>query len=127
MLDEMNSELSAIKTRLVGVDAHLGGIDHHLGGIEAETKDLNSLTRNVAVTLAVLVESVGSIDKRMAAVEQIRDDLGSIKKQLDDFSGDILSSRRDRALQGESFNYLKDRLIDHERRLSHLESPEKKA
>jgi hypothetical protein len=51
-----------------------------------------------------------------------KEDLKVIKAQLDDFTGDILAARRDRALQSESFMSGQRRLDDHERRITRLET-----
>lgn len=89
--------------------------------------EVKTIVRNIAVEVSKLTEKMDTSLQRMATMDEMKKDLGSIKGQLDDFTADIQASRRERSLQDESFNFLKDMLGDHERRLSKLEPPENKS
>lgn len=49
----------------------------------------------------------------------------TVLDRFDDFAGEVQASRRERALQDQTFNTLNERLIDHELRVTRLERERK--
>jgi hypothetical protein len=117
MSDEMKQELGALRGEM---HKGMGELHHEMGEVKA-------IVRNIAVEVSKLTGTMHASLQQMATKNEMKKEFGVIKGQLDDFTADVLSSRRERALQDESFNFLKDMLGDHERRLSNLEPPEKKS
>lgn len=117
MSDEMKQELAALR----------GEMHNGMGELRVEMREMKTIVRNIAVEVSKMTGKMDESLQRLATVDAMKEDIGVIKNQLDDFTADIRASRRDRSLQDESFNFLKDMLGDHERRLSNLEPPEKKS
>ena len=114
MVDEMKRELNGIKTRLVGVDVRLDGIDKRMDSLE-------TIAKKTAVAVAVLTEKMDSRLRHLETSMVTKADFKDFKSALDKFSGDVLASRRERALQDKTFNHLKDRIDRHEARLYRLD------
>ena len=97
-----------------------GGVEIRLDNVDIELKKLGAHTYNNSVTLAVLVHEVQTVEndlKRMLT----RDDLAMFIGQIDGFSAEVQASRHLRVLQDKSFWDIKERLDDHEMRLTRVE------
>jgi hypothetical protein len=115
--------ISVLDWKVTSSDAKVAGVDAKVADLGAMTTDLQGMTRRVILTLVRLEGKMDDMAERMATKE----DLKVIKAQLDDFTGDILAARRDRALQSESFMAGQRRLDDHELRIARLETEPRKS
>ncbi|MDE2143347.1 MAG: hypothetical protein KGJ84_13135 [Elusimicrobia bacterium] len=87
--------------------------------LKTDLADVRGTTRRIAMTLIRIEGKFDDMSERMAT----KDDINSINNRLDDFTADIQSARRDRALQSESYMTHQRRLDDHEARLKRIETP----
>jgi len=122
-ISAMDAKFAGIDEKFSEVDKKFAGLDAKVTGLESTAADLQGMTRRVILTLVRLEEKMDDMAERMAT----KDDLKIIKTQLDDFSGDILAARRDRALQSETFMAGQRRLEDHELGITRLENDGRKS
>jgi hypothetical protein len=89
--------------------------------IEILQADMTALRATTTKT-AIEVSRIDGQINGLARSEEITKGFSEVMRKLDAFSGEAETARRDRKLQGETFNSLNDRLVNHELRLYRLES-----
>ena len=87
--------------------------------LKSDVAELRGTDKRIAVGLIRLEEKMDHIAERI--LSGVKRELGGMKGQLDDFTAEVQSSRRERALQDEHFWSLKSRLDNHESRLDGIE------
>lgn len=88
---------------------------------ETETAKLHQTDRRIAASVVRLEAKVDRIEDRLADMAT-KDDVSRIIGHIVAFTKDVEAAQRDRALSSDAYMRHQDRLEDHEKRLSRLES-----
>ena len=87
--------------------------------LQSEVAELRGTDKRIAKSL---IRLEGKMDRfAVSVIDTVKGEMGTMKKQLDDFTGEVQASRRERALQDKSFWELKERLEDHQSRLDKIQ------
>jgi hypothetical protein len=91
--------------------------------LKSEAADLRGTDKRIAIGLIRLEAKMDHVASLI--VDRVDRKLDAMTGRLDDFTGEVLASRRERALQDKTFWDLKDRLDLHQARLDNLEGGRK--
>ena len=87
--------------------------------LKSEAAELRGTDRRIAKSLIRLEEKMDRF--AVSIVVAVKEEMSVMKSQLDDFTGEVQASRRERALHDKTFWDLKDRLDSHQTRLDRLD------
>jgi chromosome segregation ATPase len=111
-----------VDQRFEQVDRRFEQVDRRFGKADDRFDSLEGIARRTAIQVAKLTGDVSDIKVTIATKMATKDDLSLIHTRLDAFLPEIEASRRERALHSDAYMLHQNRLNQHERRLSRLES-----
>ena len=120
-IETMKRDIGTLKTDVSVLTADVSVLKTDVSVLKTDVSALRVTTRNIAVKVSRLEAQGSGLETRLD--EKLSKGFGDVLSKLDSFAGEIKASRDERALHGQNFSYLNDRLINHERRLTQLEPP----
>jgi hypothetical protein len=84
--------------------------------------ELRSWFRRMTIQMVSLAGDVATLREQMVTKAEFHAEIGPMKSALSAFAGEVEVSRRERALQDQTFWTLNERLNGHDARLTRLES-----
>lgn len=88
-----------------------------LNQVKQELTEVKTVVRSLVVKVNAHDERFDRIEKRLEKLDL----LDGIQRSLEVFTAEIIASRNERALMGQSFSEQRSALLDHELRLTRLE------
>ena len=89
--------------------------------LKAETGNLRVTLRNVAHAVARMEGAIAELTDYMKHRVATKRDLNAVITCIDDFSAEVKTSRNERVLWDKTYNELKERVDDHELRITRQE------
>jgi chromosome segregation ATPase len=126
----LKTDVSVLKTDVSVLKTDVSVLKTDVGVLKTDVsvlkKDVISL-RGTTTKMAVEISRIGGQMNGLATQAEMSKGFDKMISTLVSFAGEVEVSRRERALQDQSFNSLNDRLVNHELRLNRLEAPGKKS